>query len=86
MLIWCFLVMKKRIKVFLTAKGTGISLWKTCTKYSTLWSPEDTILLEVLPEHLYKANILFPAKGAIILPFQFLLLGGNGGRLNGCSL
>ncbi|RZS03674.1 hypothetical protein BHM03_00033877 [Ensete ventricosum] len=49
------------------------------------FSLQDNLSLEVLPGHWYKTNMLLPAKGATLLPLQFLLWGGIGGRLNGCS-
>jgi hypothetical protein len=60
----------------LTGIGMGYSLCSTCTKY----------LLEELAGQLYRTSMLFPAKGATVLPLQFLFWGGFGGSSKGCSL
>lgn len=46
----------------LTGRGTGCSLCRTCTMY----------LLVLLAGQLYKTSILFPPKGATVLPLHFL--------------
>jgi len=54
----------------------GCSLWRTWTKY----------LLSEFAGQLCKTSMLLPAKGATVLPRQFLLWGGFEGSSKGSSL